>query len=116
MGELKTLVFFKCGPYICYMPGQRMSSGVVKHLTNALWTCLSPTFPRKENSCLLVKLQPGKGRVDEKTVEHVRLLIVMRCQNDVVDNMFKSLTETMDVNFSYKNTSAACHSLHAHGR
>lgn len=44
-----------------------------------------------KNRNTLVKLQFREGGVIEETMEHVGLLIVMRCEDDVVDNVLQSL-------------------------
>ena len=61
----------------------------------ALHQCAKATcqIRRAEIKCrnILVKLQFWEGRVIEEAMEHIGLFVVMRCENDVVDNVFQSL-------------------------
>ena len=38
-----------------------------------------------------MEFQPLEGGVDEETVEHIRLLVIVRRKNDVVHDMLKCL-------------------------
>lgn len=40
-----------------------------------------------------MKLEFGKSWVRKEMMEHVRLLVVVRCENDVIHNVFKSLID-----------------------
>jgi len=57
------------------IPGQRISSWVMKHLTRLLKVCQYAAHLPQERKYALLKFELGESRVDVEVVEHIGLLI-----------------------------------------
>lgn len=84
---LKTVAGRRCGPYIPSTPGHRINSGVVKLFNSSLNPGQYSCFGSGDRDVLMQGHLLELG-IPEDTMKHVRLLVVMRGEHDVVGDVF----------------------------
>ena len=72
------------------MPGHRISSRVVKHLTRLLISVQQVPLPTSVNHALM-ELKFCEGGIHKEVMKHIRLFVVMWGKYHIIHNVFKGL-------------------------